>query len=284
MDKETLLNTGYFIDNNYLDSYLELISKKYPKKNYMEKHHILPRSYFKITKQKIDNSKENIIYLSYYNHILAHYYLSLCTINKLRLANIGAFMMLTEIDTSILAKSEKKALEELEHIAAIKELARADKIKTCKQLGSKQKSAKHKEALKKARDLHSTTKGKKSIYNINLNKVKFVAEHELSTYLADGWVLGGKPLSKEAKQKISKSNSIALSGKKHQTIPSNKLNSGLTFNKVKCIETGQVFENILEAKCWLQKTVGIDGGQIKNCCAGARETTGGYHWEYIKEN
>ena len=51
-----------------------------------------------------------------------------------------------------------------------------------------------------------------------------------------------------------------------------------------CIETGQIFENIESAKQWLKQTVGIDGGQIKNCCAGQRETTGGYHWKYIKED
>ena len=77
---------------------------------------------------------------------------------------------------------------------------------------------------------------------------------------------------------------MALKGKTHQPKQPNKLNSGLTFNKVMCIETGQIFENIELAKQWLKQTVGIDGGQIKNCCAGQRETTGGYHWKYIKED
>lgn len=84
-------------------------------------------------------------------------------------------------------------------------------------------------------------------------------------------------MSEVAKQKISESNSVALKGKTHQIKKENKLNSGLTFNKVECVETGRIFESIIEARKWLQSTRGIDGGQIKNCCAGQRETTGGYH-------
>lgn len=55
-------------------------------------------------------------------------------------------------------------------------------------------------------------------------------------------------MSEATKQKIGKSNSVALKGKRHQAKKENKLNSGLAFNKVECIETGQIFNNIIEAK------------------------------------
>lgn len=55
-------------------------------------------------------------------------------------------------------------------------------------------------------------------------------------------------MSEEAKQKIGKGNSVALKGKAHQIRKENKLNSGLAFNKVECIETGQIFDNIIEAR------------------------------------
>ena len=44
-----------------------------------------------------------------------------------------------------------------------------------------------------------------------------------------------------------------------------------------------IFENIQQAKEWLFEATGVSGGQIKNCCAGARIATGGYHWRYYKE-
>lgn len=61
-------------------------------------------------------------------------------------------------------------------------------------------------------------------------------------------MLGSKPLTAEAKEKIGKSNSISLKGKKHQEIKSGKLNSGLVGSKVICVETGSIFESINEAK------------------------------------
>ena len=48
------------------------------------------------------------------------------------------------------------------------------------------KSDTHKQALKNARDFHSSTSNRKSIYNEELNKVKFVYESELDEYLNSG--------------------------------------------------------------------------------------------------
>ena len=48
--------------------------------------------------------------------------------------------------------------------------------------------------------------------------------------------------------------------------------------KVRCIETGQVFDSIKEAQEWLGK------GNIRACCKGRSKTAGGYHWEYVEES
>lgn len=83
--KEKLLETGLFIDNEWLAKYCDLIEinklNNYNKLNY-QSHHILPRNLFKILKIKIDNSKNNRVNLLYKDHILAHYYLSKCIIDK----------------------------------------------------------------------------------------------------------------------------------------------------------------------------------------------------------
>lgn len=281
--RDKLLNTGFFVENSYFEAYLSIISHNDTTK-YTERHHILPKSYFRLMHNKIDNTPENIVRLSFYNHILAHYYLSLCTTGALKQSSICAFIMLIDIGYALLTIEERQAIAEIKKFAELKLQAAEIKKERCRDLGRQKKTEKHRMALSAARNLHATTKGKKSIYNKTLDKVKFVYEDELNDYLQSGWQLGGKPLTQEAKLKIGQSNSKALLGKVHTGIKqAGKKYSGLCGNKIICIETGMIFDSIPLAKQWLKATKGIDGGQIKNCCAGVRDTTGGYHWEYYKD-
>lgn len=59
--KTQLLNTGYFVDNNYLDSYLELINASKSNQCYQEKHHIINEAYFKKLNLPVDNSELNTV-------------------------------------------------------------------------------------------------------------------------------------------------------------------------------------------------------------------------------
>lgn len=83
--KEKLLalpNT--FIDNNFLDKYCELIlaNRLTVKQKFItQKHHIVPRFYFKHNKLAIDNSSDNLVNLSHSDHLLAHYYLANCVMD-----------------------------------------------------------------------------------------------------------------------------------------------------------------------------------------------------------
>lgn len=47
--------------------------------------------------------------------------------------------------------------------------------------------------------------------------------------------------------------------------------------KVLCVETGKVFESIMEA----QRQTGIDFRHISRVCRGKRKTSGGFHWSYV---
>lgn len=51
--------------------------------------------------------------------------------------------------------------------------------------------------------------------------------------------------------------------------------------KVKCIETGQIFDTIKEAAIWAH---GSDKSKsaISFCCKGKRNIALGYHWEYVE--
>lgn len=70
------------MDNEYFKKYLTLITcplnSDLPDVIF-EQHHILPVSYFKHAQLEVDNSLQNLVCLDIKNHVLAHYYLTLCS-------------------------------------------------------------------------------------------------------------------------------------------------------------------------------------------------------------
>lgn len=61
---------------------------------------------------------------------------------------------------------------------------------------------------------------------------------------------------------------------------------GYPCKKVRCIETGQVFENAGVAAKWAafateRNYCNLD--LIKQCCRGKQKTSYGYHWEWVNE-
>lgn len=308
MDLSIFKKISFFNRNEYFDQYLQLISENLNTpmiKGKTERHHVIPLIIYQLNSgvncsrkeaeiMSVQQDANFTVNMMYKDHVLAHYYLALCCADRYKSSLLKAFSLMTFNKYRFLDEVDKKQfLEELdnyqelfeEFIIRIREqslnrpLKTETKEKISKALLGQKKGCfneKHKKALKNARDFHSTTKGKKSIYSKELDKVKFVSEEELERYLENGWQLGSRPLSKEAKEKISKSNSITLKGK------AKIKNHGLENNKVMCIEEGLIFNNLTEAKAWLFNKTGVDGGQIKNVCAGKRKQTGGYHWKYIK--
>ena len=75
--KSKLLDTDVIRDCEFLDSYVDLILKNQNTvsvKSRTQVHHIIPRSYYELKKQPVDNSPANLVTLLYKDHILAHYY------------------------------------------------------------------------------------------------------------------------------------------------------------------------------------------------------------------
>ena len=85
MTKQELLQTGYFIDNKYLEQYLELIEKPFYFTTNYEEHHIIPVCYYKtVHKYKTRKEAEKIadsrkIKLTIADHCIAHWLLYKCT-------------------------------------------------------------------------------------------------------------------------------------------------------------------------------------------------------------
>ena len=87
--KETLLNTGYFLNNEWLDAYCDLVKNNgVAKCGATEKHHILQRAYFKLIKDTCGkDAKANLVHLSFADHVRAHWFLYKCTQKELKLSN-----------------------------------------------------------------------------------------------------------------------------------------------------------------------------------------------------
>lgn len=98
MIRDDLLDLDLVFDNKYLDLYCELILNNLNNiKDSINKikHHIIPRSYYKQNNLPIKDI-DNIVYLSYSNHILAHYYLALSAKpNYFKYSNEYAFLFMT---------------------------------------------------------------------------------------------------------------------------------------------------------------------------------------------
>jgi len=69
------------IENEYFKEYCAIIDKNLvtaKQDGKTQKHHIIPKAYFKQNNLEIDNSKENLVNLLYVDHLKAHCCLALC--------------------------------------------------------------------------------------------------------------------------------------------------------------------------------------------------------------
>lgn len=93
----TLKHLKYFQDNEYLKKYSDLIerhTRTFARSTLTHKHHILPKSWFNLTHQDINNSLNNLVNIPIREHFLAHYYLCLCTEDPFKYANELALICL----------------------------------------------------------------------------------------------------------------------------------------------------------------------------------------------
>lgn len=95
--KAILVNLTDIVDNKFLDEYIDLIllNANTKKAKFITNiHHIVPRCYFKLHNLVVDNSKSNLVNLSYADHIKGHYLLCKCTKGAFSQKCYGAFRYL----------------------------------------------------------------------------------------------------------------------------------------------------------------------------------------------
>jgi len=194
--KEKLLATNVILDNEYLSKYIELVKTNLNTKQARFKtqsHHIIPRCYFKILGIPCDNSSENTIHLLYKDHVLAHYYLCLCSKDaEFKYNNICALKYCLnhrDYKKQDFYIEERHVLEQLDGLQKLYEES--------KTLGALKSSLKQRGQSRK-------NKGTKHIHKDGVYKM--VQPTELDKYLSEGWVLGGRPLSDKHKEALLNSN------------------------------------------------------------------------------
>lgn len=110
----TLKTLDYFIDNEHLQKYCQIIERHashHPKYCMIHKHHIIPRSWFKLCKLPVDDSMTNLVKLPTREHFLAHYYLCLCTQDPFKYCNELALMCL--LSSKHIKSTDKQLLQRL---------------------------------------------------------------------------------------------------------------------------------------------------------------------------
>lgn len=111
---DTLRQLKFFIDNEYLKKYCQIIerhSSRQPRFSMIHKHHIIPRCWFKLNNLTVDDSLSNLVRLPTRDHFLAHYYLCLCTADPFKYGNELALSCL--LSSKHIKPSDKQLLQRL---------------------------------------------------------------------------------------------------------------------------------------------------------------------------
>lgn len=197
-----LLTSDTVIDNEYFNNYCKLIESNMTtkKEKYVTNvHHIVPRSYYKTNNMVVDDSKDNLVNLSYKDHILAHYYLYMCSNSaSFKMSNAYAtYLMLNEYSSALNSDYDNLILT-LDHIQELYSSMRKDlsRVVSKKLMGhSVSDSTKNK-----------ISKSNKNRYfgHIWVSKdgvTKHISKDEIDTYISCGYSVGRNDF--EAFAKIS---------------------------------------------------------------------------------
>lgn len=216
--KEKLLVSGLVYDNEFLDKYVLLIEQNRNTKyenNRTQRHHIIPVFYYKSNSMKVDNTIDNLVNLLYKDHLLAHYYLAMCAVDKyVYQAFVPLFIIL---DHKSFPKEEKILIENLPMIQSLYERSRKNSHNPMynetirEQHRNKMRSKSVREAISKTMrqkieegnfftEEHRKKLSSSARNRISINKEgkeKHIKPDELSYYISEGWVVGGLPSDPE---------------------------------------------------------------------------------------
>lgn len=251
--KTRMLYLGIFENNQYLEAYCNLIerNKNTPKIPFQtQQHHIFPRFLYKDANVELDNTKFNLVNLEYKDHILAHYYLCLCSVRFIYKFEC-AFFYMTQIHSKNFDMSNlDKYVEIYNHYLKFK---------------SNQRKGKH-FCLKN--EFQKGSVNWKAIENSH--KPEIIEKKRQKMIGKKPWNFG-KKMSKEYCEKCKLR---ALKMKENGTMPTNHKKAVFQYDLDGNLI--QEYSSIMDA----YNETGIDFRLISLVCKGKRNSTGGYKWRF----
>lgn len=199
-----LIESDLVIENDFFQAYVDLIisNKDNIKEPGREKHHIIPKSLYKMLGEPVNNKKENLVYLSRIDHIKAHYYLALASSGVLKAHNAYATVCLTR--TATFKDAEKLILHDLTKLQELFEVHNCEVAKRRRgyvwSTESREKlscslkaSQKNKGKNNSMWGIHRTSPTKGLIAVNNGEKQQMIEPTMLNDYLKRGFSQGGLP-------------------------------------------------------------------------------------------
>jgi len=192
-----LVDNDIVVINKFFNKYLKIVSSSCTEDVYDE-HHIVPRCYFKHQKISVDNSKLNIVRLSIQDHILAHYYLYMCSKESwFKYANLCSIKYFTGRENI----SEEDLIKILPDIVALNEESR--RLNSIQHSGSNHVNyGKHLSEETK----NKISKAKKGRFNSNGKLGSKLSEETKEKIRIAHFGKSKGPMSEEHKRAISVSN------------------------------------------------------------------------------
>lgn len=292
--RATLLATGDFKDCEALVKYCELVKTNQSKKAFhgrTQKHHILPRAWYKLHKQKLDNSDANLVHFLVSDHVKAHLFLFQAAINpEVRSQNAAAVRYMCDLFSEELIDEYADVLNQV-NLEVSNTKSNALAARRAAGLNERRRAVMCVETgqvfstIKEAEDtlhvfIHGVLKGtqahaggyhfkymtgatpeykpKKSIFTTEELEILKRDYYEHGTNIPEllRWHSSETIRCKASELKLVK---------KH----SNKC-------PVICVETGARYHTVTAAA----KAVVVNASNIVKACKSGT-TSGGYHWEYV---
>lgn len=174
--REKLLSLDIFIENEYFDKYIDLVKSNENttvQKYKTQRHHIIPRAYYKHLHIDVDHSSDNTVNLVFRDHILAHYFMYKCAkVNWFIRASLCAIRRMLHVSSDTVIQT----LESDSEILSILQ----DYYEQSKHLNCLHDDTRYK--------ISQSLKGRISIEKEG--HFKYIYEDDLSYYQQLGWIRG----------------------------------------------------------------------------------------------
>lgn len=236
-------------------------------------HHIVPRMWYRDHKIKIDNSKNNLVYLSAYDHAMVHYYMIECIENKYRGKACLAFCL------TVKAKNCIKVSEDEARNLALLYSSKYNEI--CEACGKSGKKGGHHHTYIESEE-HKKLRIKGSLQS-HQNKID--EQRKKGWFRASELAIKYSTTQRTIYNRIRfyKIENIKIGGNRYSrddellgVVPPENYKGK---RKCECVETGDVFNSISEAS----RKYKLNKSNIGVACREPNRVCGGYHWKYIDE-